>query len=140
MAGNMSGAEFASKWQNRLSNATAEITKGVDSVTEAPSARAVKKQAKLVANWTASVNSGKWATNTSKVTLEDWRSAMKNKGINRIATGATEAAGKMADFGTKLLSYQNANLSKIYSMPDTNQGETKARMNAWFDIMTKFKP
>jgi hypothetical protein len=140
MANNMSGADFAAKWANRLSNSTAEITRGVDSVTEAPSARAVKKQAKLIANWNAAINNGKWAQKLGAVTLEDWRSAMKNKGISRIATGANEATAKMADFGTKLLNYQQANLPKIYSLPDTNQGETKARMNAWFDIMAKFKP
>lgn len=139
MATNMSGADFAAKWANRLSQSTADIQRGVDAVTEAPSARAVAKQAKLVANWTAAVNSGKWASKMKAVTLEDWRSAMKNKGIGRISTGASEASAKMADFGTKLLAYQNSNLPTIYKMPDTNQGETKARMNAWFDIMSKFK-
>ena len=135
----MNGSEFAAKWANRLSGATTEITKGVQSVTEAPGVAAVRKQAKLVANWTAAVNSGKWAANTSKVTLDEWKSAMINKGINRIASGANEATGKMAQFGQKLMDYQNANLGAIYSMPDTNKAETKARMDKWFDTMSKFK-
>lgn len=139
MATNMTGAEFAAEWSNRLSGSVEKIKRGVNAVNEAPSARAVRQQQKLLSNFTASVTSGKWAANTSKVTLEDWRSAMLNKGVNRIATGANEAVSKVAEFGQRLLTYQNAQLPTVQKMPSTNLAETKARMNAWFDIMSKFK-
>lgn len=133
----MNGADFAAKWASRLSSATNEISRGVDAVTVAPSVSAVAKKAKLVAKWNEAINNGKWEKNLSKVTLEDWKTAMKNKGINRIGQGATEAASKMAAFGEKLLAYQNAGLPAISRMPDNTVADGIARASAWITYMSK---
>jgi len=61
-------------------------------------------------------------------------------GIGRVSSGVTASVSKMQKFGEQLISYQESNLPKIRSMPDVTLGDTKARMDAWFDIMSKFKP
>ena len=137
MASNMTGSEFAAKWATRLSNSTAEITRGVDAVTTSPGQAAIAKKAKLVARWNESINNGKWERALGKMTVEDWRTAMKNKGINRVASGAMEATPKMAAFGDKLIAYQNAGLQTIYKMPDATLADSVNRATAWINYMAK---
>lgn len=133
----MSGAEFAAKWANRLSNSTTEMLKGVNAVSTSPAQAAVAKKAKLIANWNASINDGSWERAMNKISVEDWRSAMINKGVPRVASGAQEAAAKMAAFGDRLLAYQNAGLPTIYKMPDTSLADSKNRAVAWIEYMSK---
>jgi hypothetical protein len=136
----MSGNDFAEKWGRRLSGATEDIRKGVEAVTESPGAKAAAKKAKWVAKMTDAAVQDKWAKNVSAVTVDEWKRKTLEVGIGRVSAGVSAAASKMAKFGEQLLSYQENNLPKIRSMPDVTLADSKARMDAWFDIMSKFKP
>jgi hypothetical protein len=136
----ITGGDFAEKWARRLSGASEDIRKGVERVTEAPGAKAAQKKAKWVAKITDAATQDKWAKNVSAVTVDEWKRRTLEVGIGRVSSGVTASVGKMQKFGEQLLSYQESNLPKIRSMPDVTLGDTKARMDAWFDIMSKFKP
>jgi hypothetical protein len=136
----MSGNDFAEKWGRRLSGATEDIRKGVENVTEAPGAKAASKKAKWVAKMTDAAVQDKWAKNVSAVTVDEWKRKTLEVGIGRVSAGVSAATSKMSKFGEQLLSYQENNLPKIRSMPDVTLSDSKARMDAWFDIMSKFKP
>lgn len=136
----LTGADFAEKWARRLSGATEDIRKGVETVAESPGAKAAAKKNKWVARMTDAATHDKWAKNISAVTVDEWRQKTLQVGLGRISAGVTAAQNKMAKFGEQLIAYQNANLPRIQSMPDLTLGDSKARMDAWFDIMSKFKP
>lgn len=136
----MTGADFADKWARRLSGATEDIRKGVEAVTEAPGSKAAAKKAKWAAKMTDAATHDKWAKNISAVTLEEWKRRTLEVGVGRVSSGVSASVGKMAKFGEQLLAYQESNLPKIKAMPDITLGDSKARMDAWFDIMSKFKP
>jgi hypothetical protein len=136
----MSGSDFAEKWGRRLSGATEDIRRGVEAVTESPGAKAASKKAKWVAKMTDAAVQDKWAKNVSAVTVDEWKRKTLEVGIGRVSAGVSAATSKMAKFGEQLLSYQENNLPKIRSMPDVTLADSKARMDAWFDIMSKFKP
>ena len=136
----MTGADFAEKWARRLSGASEDIRKGVESVSEAPGAKAAQKKAKWVARITDAATHDKWAKNVAAVTVDEWKRKTLEVGIGRVSSGVTASVSKMQKFGEQLISYQESNLPKIRSMPDVTLGDTKARMDAWFDIMSKFKP
>lgn len=136
----LTGSEFAEKWARRLSGATEDIRSGVESVTEAPGKKAAEKKAKWAAKMAEAATQEKWARNIAAVTLDDWKRAITEVGIPRISAGVNANVPKMAKFGEQLLSYQNANIGKIKGMPDVTLADSKARMDAWFDIMSKFKP
>lgn len=136
----ITATDYAEKWSRRLSGATEDIRRGVEAVTESPGKKAAEKKAKWVAKMTDAAVQNKWASNVAAITVEKWRAQTIDKGLPRISAGASAAVDKMQRFGEQLLAYQSNNLSKVHSMPDVTLADSKARMDAWFDIMSKFKP
>ncbi len=91
------------KWQSRLTSAASDgtIAQGIAAVTVSPGQAAARSADLWVQNTTAA--KARFAANSAKVTLADWQQAATNKGINRIAEGATAAQPKMATVMGKLL-------------------------------------
>ena len=139
MAINVTPQQFADRWTQGLSQSGQRISDGIDNVTVAPSSQAIKAQAKMLANVTQAINSGKWAANLGKVSLQDWQTAMKTKGVPRIATGAQAANSKMAAFAAKLIPYQNTLQAKIKAMPNMTLQDNVARATAWINGMAQFQ-
>jgi len=131
--------EFAERWSRRLSSVTDDIAKGVDRVTQAPGAAAAAKKDKWIAKMTDANVQARWAKNIGAYPLDQWKADMKNYGISRIPSGTEKAKSKMEQFASQLLAYQDASLSKIRSMRDVTREDMKARMTAWFDVMSKFE-
>lgn len=134
----LTASEFAEKWGRRLSGATEDIRRGVEGVTESPGKRAASKKGKWVARLTDPAVQEKWARNIGSVTLEEWKARTVNVGIGRVAAGVEASKDRMVRFAEQLLSYQEANLGKIHAMPDVTLADSKARMDAWFEVMSKF--
>jgi len=93
--------DVAARWAQRMGSSTDKWQAGVDGVTVAPGAAAARQKAAYVNGVNQSAD--KWATRVASVSLQDWKDAMTNKGKQRIATGATAAQSKFADFMTALL-------------------------------------
>jgi len=136
----LTGSTYAEKWARRLSGATEDIRAGVESVTEAPGKKAAEKKAKWIAKMNDTATQAKWAGNVAAVTLEDWKRKTTDVGIPRVSAGVNASVDKMAKFGEQLITYQNAQQGKIKAMPDVTLSDSKARLDAWFDIMAKFRP
>lgn len=105
--------QVAAKWTRNLSAAGESIRQGVMAVTESPTAKAAQAQDRFLAGVQASVASGKWQRGLQRVTLEDWRQSMLEKGLNRIATGAAAAEGKMTSFMTEWLPFEERVVSAL---------------------------
>ena len=134
-----SAQEVASKWARRAQAATQDLTNGINSVKEAPGAKAAAKQQKMLTNITAAIQSGKWADRVSAVTLADWKKAMIEKGVSRYGQGVQAAEGKMQNFMSELLPYQESLKSTVSNMPDLTLEDSIARMSAWTRGMANFK-
>lgn len=93
--------DIAANWASRLAQSGDKITKGVQAVTVAPG-QAAARQADVWANNTVA-SKDKWRTRVAGVTLQEWQTAIVNKGVPRIASGAQASQGKFADFMTRLL-------------------------------------
>ena len=135
----LTAAEFAEKWQRRLSAAAPDITKGINRVDVSPTEQAAGKKDKMLANLTASVQSGKWEAGLRRVTLADWKKAATEKGVPRISQGVANAGGKVANFASQLLSYQDSLQSQITNMPDLTIEDNINRAVTWIRGMGKFK-
>lgn len=107
MAVKANASDAAQNWVSAMQNAGTKYTAGVNAVKTAPGAAAAAAAPKWAANVAAA--QGKFAANSSAVSLSSWQQDAINKGAPRLATGATNAQPKMQAFMTKFL----PNLSNI---------------------------
>ena len=128
-------ASVAKRWGSNLASATQAIQEGVQSVSVAPGQAAARQKGVWLSNVQASAD--KWARNTASVSLEEWKAAFINKGINRIASGAEAAEPKFAQFMGRLLPFIDT-LSR--NLPARGNLEANiARMTQFVRGMTKFQ-
>jgi len=130
---------IAEKWARRLSGATEDIRQGVEQTTVNPAQEAIKKKEKLKKRWLEAIDGGKWEARLSKVSLEEWKAKMLNKGLARIPQGAEDAKPKFEDFMNQLLPYIENVKRKVNAMPDTTLEDRINRMVTFIREMAKFK-
>lgn len=125
----------ATKWSQNLGSATQRITDGVNAVTIAPGQAAARNKTGYVQGVTASVD--KWASNVAAVSLQSWQSDMINKGVQRIASGASAAEPKFATFMGRLLPYIDRQVSAL--PPRGNLDANINRVTTFIRSMAKFR-
>lgn len=130
-------AQVAAKWNQRLSASTQQITDGVNAVQQAPGAKAAASKALWVQQVTAAAD--KWAARTGAVTLDAWKSAMINKGIPRVATGAQAAQPKVEAFMTQFLPHVQSVAQRVRAMPKGGLANGIARATAQIQGNATFK-
>jgi len=135
----LTAEEFQEKHARRLKASLEDMRRGVTGVTENPMAKAAAKADKMKANIVASIDSGKWAAGLGRVTIDEWKSKMIDKGINRVASGIDAAAPKVTAFAAKLLPFVDAEVAKIKKMPDITLEDSINRMTSFVRGMSKFK-
>lgn len=126
----------ATLWANRLQAAQTEIAAGVAAVTVAPGQKAAANLQGYLAGVQASAN--KWAKNVSAVTLNDWQTAMTQKGIPRVGPGAQAAISKMTAFMTKWLPYVESGAATVRNMPHVTLQDGIARAVAQIQYNAQF--
>ena len=131
--------EFQAKHARRTSAALEDMRLGVERVTEAPGMRAAAAEKKMRQNLLAALDSGKWRTRVSSVSLDDWKRDMLEKGVGRVTTGLDRSKDKVIEFAGKLIAHQNAILAKLDTMPDLTIEDSIARMTTQVREMVKFK-
>lgn len=127
--------EAAQAWAQRLAGSTERITRGVQNVTTAPGQAAARQKAVWAQNVAASQD--KWASRVAAVSLPDWQQAMVQKGVQRVAGGATAAQPKMEAFMGQLLPYIQSGLGSLPARGNLDQNI--GRMTAWARHMANFQ-
>lgn len=135
----LNAAQFQEKHARRLKGATEDIRRGIERVTDAPSARAIAKKDKFRNNLLAAIDGGKWEAGLARVDLNMWKAAALNKGISRIGVGIDAAKDKVTQFAEQLLQYEGSLQNRIESMPDITLDDNIARMTAWARGMSEFE-
>lgn len=129
-------AQFQEKHNRNTKAAIEDIRIGVNSVTVSPMTKAASQADKWLNNLQRS--KGKWQERMKAVTLDDWKTAMLDKGVNRIADGLDAAAPKVEAFASKLLPFQDNLKATVDKMPDVTLEDSIARATAWIRGMSKF--
>jgi len=130
---------FQEKHARRLKASVEDIRKGVARITRNPCELAAAKQEKMIAKLTESVNSGKWAKNLKKVTLDEWKDKMTEKGIPRISGGIDGAKDKVIAFAKDLLPHVDSGVEKVKRLPDLTIEDSVNRASAFIRHMADFK-
>jgi hypothetical protein len=132
---NLSAQDIAKKWSTNLGASTSQIQAGVQGVTTAPGQSAARQKNAWAQNVAAAKD--KWAASVASVSLTDWQDAMINKGVARVASGASAAQDKFSSFMGKLIPFeQNA----VNSLPERgNLDQNIARAEQFMRKMSTFK-
>jgi hypothetical protein len=139
MAIKMTPEEFQEKHARRLKGAIEDMRSGIEKVDVAPTKLAGDKEAKMKAKLLARIEDGTWKRRVQAVTLEDWKSKMIDKGLNRVSSGIDSAAAKVKDFASQLIPAVSSAQTKISGMPDLTLEDSINRMNTFVREMAKFR-
>ncbi len=132
--------EYAEKWARRLRGATEDIRRGVERVDVAPGELAAQAQDAMLQNFAESVNSGMWAARVRSVSLQDWKAATIDKGIQRIGQGVELAQPKMAAMAAELLPAVDAAAAAARALPKVTLEDSINRMATFAREMHRRAP
>lgn len=118
-------AEYAEKWNRRLSQSTEDIRRGINRVTEAPGVKAAAQKDAMLANLTKAVNDGTWENQVRGVGLDDWKKSAIDKGVARIPQGVAAAAASQVTMAERLLPAVDAAVSEANK---TKRGDLEANI------------
>lgn len=127
------------KWKRKLKAATEDIRAGVEAVDVAPSKKAIEQKELLKKKLIEAIDSGIWEKQLGKVTLEDWKKAVLETGIPRIASGVEKADKKMEDFFKWLIDAVEAAKAEIKTKKDGTIESSIARASEFMRAMHKRK-
>lgn len=139
MANRFTPEQLAEKQMRRTKAATQDMVAGVNAVEVAPSTQAIAKKQKAVQNWNDAMNSGKWERGLKRVTLDDWKKAMVEKGVARVAAGVDAAKDKLTAFYAELIPFQADLSKKIEVLPDLTVEDSIQRAATWIRGMSNFR-
>ena len=131
--------QYAEKQARNLQNSLPDIRQGIERVSSAPGQKAAAAQQRMKDNLNKSIDDGRWAKKVAGVSLEEWKSAALNKGVDRIASGIDNAHDKQVQMAGRLLAAVDQSASKVRSMPKGTLSDSIARMTAFVTDMSKFK-
>jgi hypothetical protein len=132
--------QWLDKWGRRLSAAGPDITAGIQRTTKDPGALAAAQKALWTAKLADPNVQNAWATNVSKVGAANWKAAMTNKGIPRLAQGITAAQANKGARITSLLSAVDAAVADANALPRGTIDQNIARANAFARSMAARAP
>lgn len=123
--------QVAEKWATRTSAASGDYAAGVANTDKDPTALAIAAGPRLLANFTAAFNSGKWANGLRKAGKAGWQHAVATKGEANFANGVNAAKDKVAEAFAPLLAFEQALQTRVNSMPNVTDNDREQRMLTW---------
>lgn len=135
----LNASDVAKRWANRLAGAGEKIRAGVQAVQESPTAKAARNLDRYQAGVAEAVSSGRMRQRLESVSTGEWQAAMVNKGLPRIAPGATAAQQKVERFLAEFLPHVEAGKAMVASMPKGSVEDGIARAAAMIRHNASFR-
>lgn len=108
-------AAGTAKWLSRLQGASADITAGINRVSESPGVAAVRSKLKYQNNVVAAFP--KWERRTGALTLQSWQQSTA-AAVGNVAAGAQRKQGNYQAFATQFYPHLDAGMARIKAMPN----------------------
>lgn len=113
-------AQAAQNWVNAAGRATTDYVAGVQNTTKDQAALAVAQQAQLVANFNASVTSGRWAAGVQRRGTAYWKTQTEKKATN-YSSGYSAGAQNQASAMVKVMAAIAQGVASLPPRGDLNQ-------------------
>ena len=134
-----SPVQVTEKLIRNLQAATESVRSGVQSVTTSPTEQAAEQADLMLLKITEAVNSGKWGDALRKVSLNEWKNAMLDKGLPRISSGIAAAKPKIQAFFEEWLPWEESISQTVKAMPKGTIEDSIARAAAVIRHNANFK-
>jgi len=130
--------DIVEKQIQRTANATDEVRKGIELVTESPTEKAAANADKAKSGYAKAIESGKWQRNLRSVSLADWKESTLAK-VDRIPSGIAAAKGKLTEFHSQRENHQEKIDREMSNLPRRTLSDSIARMTKQVTEMAKFQ-
>ena len=127
----------AQKWSRNIGAATKTIEEGVQNVTVSPTEKAAARADAYAQGCQNAVLTQKFQNSLRRVSLDQWKQAMLQKGLQRIAGGAAAAVTKMEQFFAEFLPFLEAGVRALPPRGDIEAN--KQRVLAMIDHNARFR-
>lgn len=135
MAKNMSPQEIADKWASQAGSASESYRRGVNRVTESPTAKAAQNLNKARNNYNEAIDSGRMAARLNAVDISTWKNAASGKGASNYSTGISAGKNKMLAAMNKWTPIRNSIAASVRAMPANTAQERIQRAVAMMEGM-----
>ena len=129
--------QYTDKWASRLKGAGQQIRDGVANLTVNPCAQAAAASKKWIQK--VSDAEGKFVRGLGRVSLEEWKSQLLGKGVQRISSGVDGALAKQVEFASQLLPYTDTVKAACNAMPGLTLDDGINRAVKAIQLMAKFQ-
>jgi hypothetical protein len=106
----------ANYWADGMVQKIPKMQANVRAITVHPGEKAIANKTKMMQNWTAAMNSGKWDKNIVRQTLAEWKEITAQKMAERIPGGVDKAKPKYVNAMTTVFANMNQILPEIAGM------------------------
>lgn len=130
--------EAAAKWAQRTGAAGSDWQRGVERVTESPTAKAAAAADKWQQKLSDPRAKEKFKRNVGRVSTEEWKSRTVAKAGNFTA-GAQGAVDKMQKHQQEVQPFMDALKRKIAGMPNNTPQDAANRAAAWVLGMAEYR-
>jgi hypothetical protein len=130
-----SAQQVAAKWAQRAGAAAQDFVTGAQQTDKDPTALAIAAIPRMRAQVIAAIDTGKVAAGLRRSGKQGWLDGITGKGAANYSAGVSAAQGKVeAAFGS-LLSFEQALLGRLATMPSNTDAERDARALFWIQGM-----
>lgn len=126
----LSPQQFAEKWARKFGASGEAYKEGVQRVQGNPAEKAIAAKDRLVANFVASVNDGKWEAGLRRTTEQSWKAACVEKGAPALATAARVATEKVARAEAAMGSIRDGIVASLPPRGTIEENMERARLMA----------
>lgn len=127
------------KWVRNMSSAGETIKAGVQKMQQTPGVNAAAAADKYAQACAQAVADGSYSAGQMSYSLQSYKDAVIQKGLPRIAAGATAAKPKVTQFFQQLLPFTSQLSDQIRAMPNNGIEDSIARATAAIRGMANFK-
>jgi hypothetical protein len=135
----MSPQEQAKKWAENLTRAKPSIRAGVQAVTQSPTQKAAAAVDKYREGVIRAVDNGSFVAGCNRVTLQEWKDKMINKGLANLETGVREGESRMAAFMAKAAPYFKQAKEAASQVEGTGRAAAMEKMTRVWDVMEELR-